>query len=198
MLFRSIQESTSWNSGVRCPDSNSSLCKVGARVVNVDPGTEATGKGWPVTRRSLDRLNRAFRTDVHLRNTTLAGAGVESASIDIVYSISTIEHIPSDELPALMQAVHRVLRPGGHCVLTIDLFLDLAPFSERQSNRFGTNVDVQWLVEQADFDMVAGDRAELLGFEAFNERTVLAQLDQYLLGSYPALAQCVVLRKLTD
>ena len=75
------------------------LAKSGARVINVDPGEKATGVGFYCTPASIARLNRAFRTDVQLVNTTLDQAGLADESIDTIYSISTIEHIPESELP---------------------------------------------------------------------------------------------------
>jgi hypothetical protein len=44
---------------------------------------------------------------------------------------------------------------------------------------------------------VAGDRAELYGFEEFEPRRILANLSEYFVGSYPALAQLFVLAKLS-
>ena len=109
------------------------LAQAGVEVVNVDPGREATGRGWSVNAQSLGRLNRAFGTNVRLLNMTLAEAALPSNSVDTVYSISTIEHIPVDELPALMREIERILKPGGACVLTVDLFLNLRPFSNREA-----------------------------------------------------------------
>ena len=123
------------------------LSRSGVRVINVDPGERATGLGWNVDHRSIARLNRAFRTSVELVNTTLDEAALPDCSIDTVYSISTIEHIPMTELPALMREIERILRPGGSCVLSVDLFLNLKPFSDRESNEFGVNVPPRLLVD---------------------------------------------------
>jgi hypothetical protein len=43
--------------------------------------------------------------------------------------------------------------------------------------------------------MELGDRKELFGFPEFNADQILANLDKYLLGSYPALTQLLVLKK---
>jgi len=42
-----------------------------------------------------------------------------------------------------------VLKPGGRLVLTIDLFLNLKPFTSRTSNQFGVNVSIGELMIDA-------------------------------------------------
>ena len=171
------------------------LAKSGARVTNVDPGESASGVGWPCTPASIRRLNRAFGTDVQLANCTLEEAQLADASVDRVFSISTIEHIPEQELPGLADDIRRILKPGGHVVLTIDLFLDLAPFTRRTENRFGWNIDVKAFVERLGMEMVVGDERELNGYPSFDSEYVLSELSELLYGSYPACAQLLVLRK---
>jgi SAM-dependent methyltransferase len=171
------------------------LASAGANVVNVDPG-ERAAMGWQVTPARHSRLNRAFGTSVELRNCFLEQAGIPSGSVDRVFSISTIEHIPKSSLPSIMGEIYRVLAPGGRCILTVDLFLDLEPFSDRVENLVGTNVDIRWLVESSGLDLVVGDPSELYGYPTFDPRAVLANLYEYFYGaSYPALAQALVLEK---
>lgn len=171
------------------------LAKSGVKVVNVDPGEQAA-MGWPVSPETIARLNRAFGTDVELRNAFLEQAGLEAASFDLVYSISTIEHIPPSSLPSLMAEVNRLLVPGGHFVVTVDLFLDLAPFSYETENIAGRNIDVRWLVEKSGLELVQGERSELLGFPEFDPKRILGQLFSLQYGVfYPAVAQALVLRK---
>jgi SAM-dependent methyltransferase len=171
------------------------LAKSGAHVVNVDPGEAASGIGWPCDAASIARLNRAFGTGVRLVNTTLEAAGLPDASADVVYSISTIEHIPEDELPRVAHEIARILRPGGHAVLTIDLFLTLTPFTARTRNRGGWNIDVKQFVDQTGLDLIAGDPRELNGFPEFDREHVLSSLDELMYGTYPACAQLLVLQK---
>lgn len=171
------------------------LAKTGLRVVNVDPGEQAV-MGWPVNADSIGRLNRAFGTDVELRNAFLEQAGLPAESFDLVYSISTIEHIPPEALPSLMAEANRLLVPGGHFVLTVDLFLDLEPFSYRAENVAGRNIDIRWLVEAAGLELVQGDRSELFGYPDFDPKRILGNLFEYQYGVYyPAVAQALVLRK---
>lgn len=171
------------------------LAKQGLRVINVDPGMEATGRGWPVAQETLDRLGRAFGVDVALISDVLLRAPIAPGSVDRVYSISTLEHIPPDEIPATVRAVERVLRPGGYFVVTIDLFLNLAPFTTRRSNEYGSNLDVCSLVTSSGLELVQGDPSELCGFPGFDPTEILARLEEYLIGTYPAVAQALVLRK---
>lgn len=172
------------------------LAREGASVTNVDPGLEASGVGWPVTADRIGRLNRAFGTDVRLRSTTLPGAELPAESVDTVVSVSTVEHIPPPELPGLFDEILRVLRPGGRFVATVDLFLDLRPFTTRDENRWGTNIDLGGLLEPLDADLVVGRTDELAGYDRFDPERILAGLSEYLIGSaYPALAQCFVIEK---
>ena len=171
------------------------LSKEGIRMINVDPG-ERAARGWPVNQESIGRLNRAFDTDVELRNCYIEEAALDGASVDLVYSISTIEHIPLDLLPSILAEVNRILVPGGRFVLTVDLFLDLEPFSYQTENITGRNVDVRWLVETSGLELEQGDRSELFGYPEFDPKQVMGNLFSYEYGHYyPSLAQALVLVK---
>lgn len=171
------------------------LAAEGAKVINVDPG-ERAAIGWPVDNATIARLNRTFGTDVELRNCFLEEAGLPDGSVDVVYSISTIEHIPVELLPSILAEVERILVPGGRFVLTVDLFLDLEPFSYETKNVTGVNVDIRWLVETSGLQLEHGDRAELYGYPEFDPKRVMGNLFSYEYGAfYPALAQALVLVK---
>lgn len=171
------------------------LSKCGVKVTNVDPGDEAA-IGWPVSQEMIGRLNRFFHTDVELVSSRLEESGLEEASFDRVVSISTIEHIPREELPAILSEVKRLLKPGGMFVLTVDLFLDLYPFTNADSNRLGHNISISDIVLWSGLDLVQGNRQELYGFEEFDAKEILRKLPEYLYGSgYPSLAQALVLQK---
>jgi SAM-dependent methyltransferase len=61
----------------------------------------------------------------------LASLGLASASVDAVCSFYAIIHIPRDRHRAILQDVHRIVRPGGHTVLCLgaeDLPEDFAPY----------------------------------------------------------------------
>jgi SAM-dependent methyltransferase len=149
-----------------------------------------------VTPDRIAQLNRAFGTNVTLHNCFLHEAGFPEDYFDRIFSISTIEHIPAAELGPLMREISRILRPGGRFVATIDLFLNVRPFTERESNRYGSNADVRALAEAGGMRLVQGKRAELHGYPEFDSNAVLTQLNHFLVGTqYPALAQCVVFDK---
>lgn len=171
------------------------LARQGHRVVNVDPGLEAGGLGWPVDQSSIARLNAWFGTGVRLVNTTLDRAALADASVDVIFSISVLEHLTDAELDAVMREARRILRPGGRFVVTLDLFLNLEPFTARRRNEYGTNKNVLRMVETSGLELVVGDRAELNGYPEFDAPTIQANLETYLIGSYPVLTQCLVLRK---
>jgi SAM-dependent methyltransferase len=173
------------------------LDRAGCRVVNVDPGRGRAARdlGWPCDTQRVAQLNRLFGCAVELQNVTIAEAAVEPASFDCAFSISVAEHLPESEVNDIARHVFRALKPGGHFVLTVDLFLNLRPFTSRDENGYGRNVDVKSFVELAPFEFVAGDRAELFGYPEFDRDRVLSNLDRYYVGDYPALTQCLVLRK---
>ncbi len=77
------------------------LSKQGVEVVNVDPGMEAAGVGWPCDQSSIAHLDRALHSIGRLENSTLQEAKLADESVDRIYSISTIEHIPPGEVPEL-------------------------------------------------------------------------------------------------
>jgi SAM-dependent methyltransferase len=171
------------------------LARHGLEVHNVDPGEAATGLGWPVTAAKIDALNRAFGTDVTLHPCRLEEAGLRDESVDLVYAISVIEHIPPEEIGGLMREIRRILRPGGAAVLTVDLFFDLAPFTDRRRNQWGTNIDMRELVEASGLALAAGDRRELLGFDDFDPERVLREKQDFLLNHNVVCSQGVVLAK---
>lgn len=174
------------------------LASSGARVINVDP---FVGYGSPDGYRQTDpaaqlsRLGRLFRATVEFRRSTLADAGLGARSVDVVYCISTLEHLDTTAVASIQEELPRVLVAGGCCVLTVDLFLDLAPFTTRSTNQWGANLDVGSFVERSALEMVAGNPLELYGCPGFDADRVQSQLSRYLLGEYPGMAQCLVLRK---
>ncbi len=169
------------------------LAREGHHVVNVDPGLEAKGKGWALDSDVHARLARTYRAPVTLVPTTIDRATLEPASFDVILSVSALEHFATQDLNAFADAVPRLLRPSGAVILTVDLFVDLAPFSTRPANTFGTNLDLQALLNRAGLRLTHGDPAELHGFPGFDARAILGRLPEYLLGTgHPSLTQCVV------
>jgi SAM-dependent methyltransferase len=170
------------------------LAREGYEVHAVDPGLNATGLGWGVDPTFHQLLAETYRAPVQLHPTIFQEAGFAENSLDVVLSVSTIEHFGPDDLQSFAESARRALKPGGHLVLTIDLFLDLIPFTDRERNRWGTNMSVAALIEALDATIIVGDRDVLYGFPEFDARRIQTELSQYLIGAYPTLTQCVVLR----
>jgi len=172
------------------------LARDGHRVINVDPGLEARGVGWDVNADRHRSLSRTFGAPVELLPATLAAAGLADGVADILLAISTIEHFAPADLAEFAAHAARIIKPDGVVILTIDLFLDLAPFSSVERHQYGTNVDICRLLTDAKLELVQGNPKELRGYPEFTPEHVLAGLAGYLVGQpYPALAQCLIARR---
>lgn len=171
------------------------LSREGLMVINVDP-SDTAAMGWPVDPSTIRRMNEVFRTTVELRRAFLADARIDNNSVDRVYCISTIEHIPPSDIPDLMLEIARILRPGGNAVLTVDLFFDLFPFTCRRSNGHGTNIDVRELVEASGLRLVQGEVSELYGYVEFDPVAILSRASEFAQGDLALnVAQAFVLEK---
>lgn len=172
------------------------LDRLGCEVTNVDPGIAARGCGWPVDADSMETLNRRFSTRVRLKNCFLDQAGIESNRYDRVYSVSVLEHVPRDDIRVILDEVYRILKPGGLFVLTLDLFLNIRPFTTTRCNRYGSNIPVRWLIENSGLTLIHGDPSQLYGFAGFDAAAIERNRQQFLVGrGYPAMVQTLVLRK---
>jgi 2-polyprenyl-3-methyl-5-hydroxy-6-metoxy-1,4-benzoquinol methylase len=171
------------------------LSREGHEVVNVDPGMDASGFDWHSDERSIRKLNSWFNTNVTLKSTTIGKANLPENYYDLFFSISVLEHVPEAGLREILEHAYRCLKPGGRFIISVDLFLNLEPFSRRTGNEWGKNQDVRWVVETSRMNLVSGDRSQLFGYPEFNTEAVLANLEKYLIGDYPVLTQCIVLEK---
>lgn len=174
------------------------LARTGASVVNVDPlvpyGNEDSYGADPAAFHAW--LNGLYGTDVVLVATTLDEAALAPASFDTVFCISTIEHLRAEDVATVLREAARVLKPDGRFVLTVDLFLNLVPFTRRTRNDWGENVSVRGLVDASGLELDTGERGELFGFPEFDPEHVLSNLERYAIGvGYPQLAQAFSLRK---
>ncbi len=172
----------------------------GIEVVTVDPFVKyGSSSEWPDPVGAHSTLNRLFGTNVTLKRSRLSRAGLSDNSFDIAYCISTLEHLQQAEADEIVTETKRILRPGGHFVLTIDLFLNLTPFTTRLENEWGRNIDIASLARRSGMTMICGDPHELCGFAEFSPTAILAGLESYEINeSYPQLAQLFVLRKSSD
>ena len=142
------------------------------------------------------RMNRAFRTDVRLIHDTLDRAALADDSVDRLFCISALEHMPDEAIATIAAESRRILKPKGHFVVTIDLFLDIVPFAQPQRNQFGRNIDVKAFVDATGLRLTLGRPAELHGYPEFDPDQTKAHLSEYLISrSYPVLTQCLVLTK---
>lgn len=76
--------------------------------------------------------DQAELSNINTVSTYLGGFGEElpNSYFDVVFSISVVEHVPNDVLPAFFDDIARVLKPGGSSYHAIDLYL----FDESRKN----------------------------------------------------------------
>jgi 2-polyprenyl-3-methyl-5-hydroxy-6-metoxy-1,4-benzoquinol methylase len=169
------------------------LAAEGDSVVNVDPGQGA--RGWEYNADLHQRLCHALKAPVQLLPKKIDSLEATPHSFDVVLSVSALEHFPEADLAMLASAIRRLLNPNGIVVMTIDLFLDLKPFSEREENEWGRNLDISQFLNMAGLRLDDGNPAELFGFPEFNPAQIMSSLPTYLIGSgHPVLSQCFVAR----
>jgi len=171
------------------------LAEDGHEVHNVDPFFDyGTGDYDVDPIKEHSALNELFGTNVVLHRATLPEADL-TGKFAAILCISTIEHLSKDDVEATLLAAKDLMAPGGLLVLTVDLFLNLAPFCLRTSNVWGTNASVAWMEEILGWEMVAGDREELYGYPEFSTENILGQLEIFAIGvDYPQMAQLVTFR----
>jgi SAM-dependent methyltransferase len=173
------------------------LSKIGHRLYCVDPGlADGAAYGWGSTPITHADLNAAFHTDVTPFPVRLEDTGFTDSSIDYVTCVSTIEHIPFEGACSLLEKAGQLLRPGGRFVATIDLFLNLEPWTRKTQNKWGTNLNVFELLKAApDLELVVGEPSQLYGFPEFDPDAILEDLEKYYIGEYPCFAQCIALER---
>jgi len=172
------------------------LAREGYNVVNVDPGMEAQGHGWFVTPKKHRVLSRLFKAPVSLIPTPIEQAHLPAQSVDLLLCVSTLEHLTPSELSSAAASIKEVLKPGGVAVLTIDLFLDVFPFTDAPQNRWGTNINVFEFLGRAGLQLVKGDPRQIFGFPEFDAKAIASRQGEFLIGGDGiAMAQCLVARR---
>jgi 2-polyprenyl-3-methyl-5-hydroxy-6-metoxy-1,4-benzoquinol methylase len=172
------------------------LSKEGADVHNVDPLRDY-GSGEYASNLSLKHaeINKRYGTSVALHQSTLPACTDVGSDFDAIYSVSTIEHMTQDDISATLTRTRELLKPGGLLVLTVDLFINIAPFTVRQRNEYGSNVSIAWIHSHLpDFDLVSGRMSELYGYPQFSPEQVQQGLERFMMNG-PQLAQAVTFRK---
>jgi SAM-dependent methyltransferase len=167
------------------------LASEGHAVTNVDPGgADASEWGFRPERHAY--LARLFKGAATLIARPLEEADLPDKSADVVVCLSVLEHLDPDSLAKCLGAVRRIIKPQGVAVLTVDLFLDLVPFSSTPTGRWGRNVDVREVLELAGLELVRGDKRELFGFPEFDSDAILRNKAKYLVSRAGSVAQCLV------
>jgi SAM-dependent methyltransferase len=152
--------------------------------------------GFQITQSSVDALNVVFGTTVNIMICAIEKADLPKATYDRAFSLSVLEHLDPETIKVAMHKVYEALKPGGLFVLTVDLFLDLEPFTRKHQNLWGRNIPIPTLVDSSRFEIVHGLRNELYGFEDFDAQEILGNAHQYFIGrEYPTLIQTIVLRR---
>ena len=167
------------------------LSRAGLDVTVVDPDRD--GQRPPLL---LEGWSRQWGGELTSLRALPEAAGLPDAHFDLAFCLSVIEHIPTaSERTRLLEAAHRCLRPGGRLVLTLDLALDLHPFTDRQERPGLRNVDVAELLGAAPFRLVWGQRDELYGMPGFDPVRVLERAHEgaYLVAHDGLVTQCLVL-----
>ena len=171
------------------------LAAMGHEVHNVDPFVDYGDGHYELDPLAIhERMNDAFRTSVTLHRTTLPQLTL-SEKFDAVICVSTIEHLTPEQCEETLRAATSILKPGGLVVLTVDLFLNIAPFTARLTNHWGSNFSIAWLQSLVGGSILSGDVRELYGYDEFSNEDVLARLEEFEMGrGYPQLAQLVAFR----
>lgn len=132
----------------------STLARAGHRVIAVGPA--ATGVRGAV---------------VELRADALRAADIPDGSVDVLVSIKALEHLTDAEAGAVMEKSRRVLRRGGHVVVSLS----------------GGRSDVAPVLDAFDAELIAGELVQPRGFV---DSAVGPRVE-----SGAAFARCFVARK---
>ena len=168
----------------------------GHTVITVDPGLKAGGIGWEVDIETHRRLCKWLGVEVSIISESLVNANLPVKFADVILSISSLEHFSERDLESTRRTIPQILKDDGVIVLTVDCFLDLEPFTDAKSNKWGQNISVYEFLECANLQLLSGERSELLGFPEFSCEQILRNLARYHVGKqYPCLAQCLTAKK---
>jgi len=67
---------------------------------------------------SIELICREFAGMPHFKGATVGTQALPDAIADTVFMVEVIEHLDDDTLDAALREAHRLLKPGGHLVLT--------------------------------------------------------------------------------
>lgn len=172
------------------------LASEGHDVTSIDPVVNPSDEvNWEFSDKKFCALNRAFCDQrVRFIRSHLKEAALEDGAFDLVLAISVIEHLAATEALDLVNRIADLLKPGGQFIATVDLFLDLIPFTEKVRNIYGTNISIKNLVDASGLKLVAGHTPELYGYPNFDSNQIAKdRLDYYMANN--VLTQCLILEK---
>lgn len=120
------------------------------------------------------------------------------SSADAVHLIFTAEPIPGPQVGGLLKEICPVPKPSGSAVRTIVPSFNPAPFTVRESNIHGTNIDIKTLVDAARMGLSLDDPGEFKGSAEFAPQTVLYTAMKFAQGNIaPNVAQSFVFEKVS-
>ncbi|HEX4163447.1 MAG TPA: class I SAM-dependent methyltransferase, partial [Acidimicrobiales bacterium] len=161
------------------------LARSGCEVHNVDPFVGSWyGSAPPATMHG--QMNTAFNTNVRLHHGRLEDSDVVGP-FDALCCLSTLEHLTDEEIAGALSTARSLLTPSARVVLTVDLFINVRPFTSRPVATAGRNISIAWLQELLRGIRTFGDPKELYGCPEFETDHVLSNLEDYIL--FPELAQ---------
>lgn len=170
------------------------LAKHVRKVINIDPLDKNHSHLY--YQQVFKKLNQAFNTDVTLKITKINKIKIKQDYFDRVFCLSVLEHLNRQDCLNIFKYARYCLKPKGLFIISIDLFLDLSPFSQKIRNIYGSNVDIHELVKTSGFKLIYGNTKELMGYPDFSPQAIMANLDKYLISStYPLLSQTLILQK---
>ena len=114
-------------------------------------------------------LERRANMDFIVSNFCQKAEAIPDEVLDIVFCISTLEHVPNGGKQSALAEFHRCLKPGGLLVMTVDAVYD----SEKPNLYWpGANLDyIEECAERVGFRPAGGidrDKANAVNNELFN------------------------------
>lgn len=77
--------------------------------------------GLDFSKESVDRLNDKFKGNKKFAGAVCVNSlpsSLDDASMDIVIAVEVVEHLSDSQLRKTLNEIHRLLKPGGHIIVT--------------------------------------------------------------------------------
>lgn len=144
--------------------------------------------------KTLEGLLKAARIIYHAP-ADAAVTGLAAESLDLVYSISVLEHVLPHDIGRILDESARILAPGGailHCIACCDhyaffdgaiTFLNYLQYDERAWRKWNNNLQYQNRLRAPDFlRLVKAAGFQTIGEYPHRDAETLARLDQLRLA----------------